>query len=157
MTRFAFFTASLGTTPFFSLFLAYFTSHQTPFILDSGELRGLRGVGHGACRGLGENVKNPSSQGSIMATEQTILVGKKPTTNYVIATVMAFNAGVKKVVLKARGAAISKAVSTAVMVRDRFLPGKVQIRDVKLLSDKVQGQAGRERTVAAVEIVVEMA
>ncbi len=59
--------------------------------------------------------------------------------------------------LKARGAAISKAVSTAVMVRDRFLPGKVQIRDVKLLSDKVQGQAGRERTVAAVEIVIEMA
>jgi DNA-binding protein len=43
------------------------------------------------------------------------------------------------------------------MVRDRFLPGKVQIRDVKLLSDKVQGQAGRERTVAAVEIVIEMA
>jgi len=107
--------------------------------------------------GLGENVKNPSSLGSAMATEQTILVGKKPTTNYVIATVMAFNAGVKKVVLKARGAAISKAVSTAVMVRDRFLPGKVQIKDVKLLSDKVQGQVGRERTVAAVEIVIEMA
>jgi DNA-binding protein len=92
-----------------------------------------------------------------MATEQTILVGKKPATNYVIATVMAFNAGVKKVVLKARGAAISKAVSTAVMVRDRFLPGKVQIKDVKLLSDRVQGQGGRERTVAAIEVVLEMA
>ncbi|MEM1662678.1 MAG: DNA-binding protein Alba [Pyrobaculum sp.] len=91
-----------------------------------------------------------------MTTEQTILVGKKPTTNYVIATVMAFNAGIKKVVLKARGAAIAKAVSTAVMVRDRFLAGKVQIRDVKLLSDKVQGQTGRERTVAAIEIVLEM-
>lgn len=91
------------------------------------------------------------------ATEQTILVGKKPTTNYIIATVMAFNAGTKKVVLKARGAAISKAVAAAVMVRDRFLPGKVNIRDIKLLSDKVQGQGGRERTVAAIEVVLEMA
>lgn len=92
-----------------------------------------------------------------MATEQTILVGKKPTTNYVIATVMAFNAGVKKVVLKARGAAISKAVSTAAMVRDRFLPGKVQIKDVRIVSDRIQGQGGRERSVAAIEIAIEMA
>ncbi|MFP3267482.1 MAG: DNA/RNA-binding protein AlbA [Thermoproteus sp.] len=91
------------------------------------------------------------------ATEQTILVGKKPTTNYIIATVMAFNAGTRKVVLKARGAAISKAVAAAVMVRDRFLPGKVNIREVRLLSDKVQGQGGRERTVAAVEVILEMA
>ncbi|MCI4464440.1 MAG: DNA-binding protein Alba [Thermoproteus sp.] len=91
------------------------------------------------------------------ATEQTILVGKKPTTNYIIATVMAFNAGTRKVVLKARGAAISKAVAAAVMVRDRFLPGKVNIKEVKLLSDKVQGQGGRERTVAAVEVILEMA
>lgn len=91
------------------------------------------------------------------ATEQTILVGKKPTTNYIIATVMAFNAGTKRVTLKARGAAISKAMAAAVMVRDRFLPGKVNIREVKLLSDKVQGQGGRERTVAAVEVILEMA
>jgi DNA-binding protein len=90
------------------------------------------------------------------ALEQTILVGKKPTTNYIIATVMAFNAGVKRVTLKARGAAISKAVSAAVMVRDRFLPGKVQIKDIKLLSDKVHAQGGRERAVAAVEILLEM-
>jgi DNA-binding protein len=69
---------------------------------------------------------------------------------------MAFNSGIKRVVLKARGTAIARAVSTAVMVRDRFLPGKVQIKDVKLLSDKVQGQGGRERTVAAIEIVLEM-
>ncbi|CCC81405.1 DNA-binding protein Alba [Thermoproteus tenax] len=90
-------------------------------------------------------------------TEQTILVGKKPTTNYIIATVMAFNAGTKRVILKARGAAISKAVAAAVMVRDRFLPGKVNIKEIKALSDKVQGQGGRERTVAAVEVVLEMA
>jgi len=88
-------------------------------------------------------------------SEAVILVGKKPTTNYVIATVMQFNQGTKRVVLKARGAAVARAVAAAVMVRDRFLPGKVKVADVKLLSDKITGQAGRERTVAAIEVVLE--
>ncbi|OYT26643.1 MAG: DNA-binding protein Alba [Thermoprotei archaeon ex4572_64] len=91
------------------------------------------------------------------SAEATILVGKKPTTNYVIATVMQFNAGSKRVILKARGAAIARAVSTAVMVRDRFLPNQVKIADVKLISDRIGGQAGKERTVAAIEIVLERA
>ena len=88
------------------------------------------------------------------APEAVILVGKKPTTNYVIATVMQFNAGSKRVILKARGAAIARAVGTAVMVRDRFLPGQVRIADVKLLSDKITA-GGKERIVAAIEIVLE--
>ncbi|WP_054854383.1 DNA-binding protein Alba [Vulcanisaeta distributa] len=88
--------------------------------------------------------------------ETTILVGKKPTTSYVIATVMSFNAGAKKVILKARGGgAIARAVSTAVMIRDRFLPNQVRISDIKLLTDKVTGQGGKERSVAAIEIVLE--
>lgn len=90
-------------------------------------------------------------------SEAVILVGKKPTTNYVIATVMQFNQGTKKVVLKARGAAVARAVATAVMVRDRFLPGKVKVSDVRLISDRIAGQVGKERVVAAVEIVLEAA
>ena len=87
--------------------------------------------------------------------ETTILVGKKPTTSYVIATVMSFNAGAKRVILKARGGAIARAVSTAVMIRDRFLPNQVKISDIRLLTDKVTGQGGKERSVAAIEIVLE--
>ena len=88
------------------------------------------------------------------SAEATILVGKKPTTNYVIATVMQFNAGSKRVILKARGAAIARAVATAVMVRDRFMPGLVEIKDVKLISDRI-ATGGKERYVAAIEIVLE--
>ena len=88
------------------------------------------------------------------AQEATILVGKKPTTNYVIATVMQFNQGSKRVILKARGAAIARAVAAATMVRDRFLAGQGDIKEVKLLTDKVTAQ-GKERTVAAIEIVLE--
>ncbi|WP_069806587.1 DNA-binding protein Alba [Vulcanisaeta thermophila] len=87
--------------------------------------------------------------------ETTILVGKKPTTSYVIAAVMSFNAGAKKVTLKARGGAIARAVSTAVMIRDRFLPGQVKVSDIRLLTDKVTTQQGKERAVAAIEIVLE--
>ena len=90
-------------------------------------------------------------------SEAVILVGRKPTTNYVIATVMQFNAGTRRVVLKARGGAIARAVATAAMVRDRFLPGQVRISDVRITSDRVAGQAGKERTVAAIEIVLERA
>ncbi len=89
--------------------------------------------------------------------EATVLVGKKPTTSYVIATVMSFNAGARRVILKARGAAIAKAVATAVMIRDRFLPGQVRIADIKLTSDRVVSTSGKERTVAAIEIVLEKA
>ncbi len=89
-----------------------------------------------------------------MAAEATILVGKKPTTNYVIATVMQFNAGSKRVILKARGAAIARAAAAAVMVRDRFLPGKVDIKDIKLMTDKITA-GSKERHVAAIEIVLE--
>ncbi|NPA23779.1 MAG: DNA-binding protein Alba [Crenarchaeota archaeon] len=89
------------------------------------------------------------------APEATILVGRKPTTNYVIATVMQFNAGSKRVILKARGTAIARAVATAVMVRDRFMPGLVEVKEVKLLSDRIAGQGGKERYVAAIEIVLE--
>ncbi|GGP20356.1 DNA-binding protein [Thermocladium modestius] len=87
--------------------------------------------------------------------EATILVGKKPTTNYVIATVMQFNQGSKRVTLKARGGAIARAVSAAIMVRDRFLQGQVDIKETRISSDRVQGQGGKDRNVAAIEIVLE--
>jgi len=46
-------------------------------------------------------------------------------------------------------------VAAATMVRDRFLAGQVDVREVKLLSDKITGQGGKERVVAAIEIVIE--
>lgn len=96
-------------------------------------------------------------QVNAMAAQQeaTILVGKKPTTNYIIATVMQFNQGSKRVILKARGSAIARAVAAATMVRDRFLAGQVDITQVKLTSDKITAQGGKERVVAAIEIVLE--
>jgi len=88
------------------------------------------------------------------AEESSILVGQKSVMNYVLATVIQFNQGVKRVSLKARGRAISKAVDAAEIVRTRFLPGNVDIAAVKIGSEKV-GEPGKERVVSTIEIVLE--
>ena len=89
-----------------------------------------------------------------MSAEATILIGAKNTMNYVLATVIQFNQGAQKVVIKARGRAISKAVDAAEIVKSRFLPGQVDIADVKIGSEKV-GEPGKERTISTIEIVLE--
>ena len=86
------------------------------------------------------------------AQEGVILVGQKATPNYVLATVTQFSQGATKVVIKARGRAISKAVDTAEMVK-RFLQNRVEVTEVKIGSEKV-GEKGKERTVSTIEIVI---
>ncbi len=87
-------------------------------------------------------------------SEGVILVGAKPTMNYVLATVLQFNQGAKKVVIKARGRAISKAVDTAEIVKTRFLQEEVDITSVNIGSEQV-GEPGNQRTVSTIEIVLE--
>ena len=53
--------------------------------------------------------------------ENTVFVGSKPVMNYVIACLTSFNSGSKKVVLKARGRAISRAVDAVELLRRVFL------------------------------------
>ena len=86
-------------------------------------------------------------------TEGIILVGRKPTPNYVLAAVTQFSQGSKRVVLRARGRAISKAVDAAEIVR-RFMQGQVEIVNCTIGSETV-GEPGKERTVSTIEIVLE--
>ena len=83
-----------------------------------------------------------------------VLVGKKPVMNYVLATLTLLNQGVNEIVIKARGRAISKAVDTVEIVRNRFLPGKIDIKEVKIDSQTVQGQDGRQSRVSTIEITI---
>ncbi len=83
-----------------------------------------------------------------------VLVGKKPVMNYVLATLTLLNQGVNEIVVKARGRAISKAVDTVEIVRNRFLPGKIDVKEVKIGSQTVQGQDGRQSRVSTIEITI---
>lgn len=84
-----------------------------------------------------------------------VLVGKKPVMNYVLATLTLLNQGVKEIVVKARGRAISKAVDTVEIVRNRFLPGQLEIKNIAIGSQEVTGQEGRTSRISTIEITIE--
>ncbi len=86
--------------------------------------------------------------------EGVVLVGAKPTMNYVLATVIQFNQGADRVIIKARGRAISKAVDTAEITRLRFLAGQIEVKEVRIGTEKV-GEPGKERSVSTIEIILE--
>ncbi|RLF25145.1 MAG: DNA-binding protein Alba [Thermoprotei archaeon] len=86
--------------------------------------------------------------------EGVVLVGAKPTMNYVLATVIQFNQGAERVIIKARGRAISKAVDTAEITRMRFLPGQIEVKEIKIGTETV-GEPGKQRPVSTIEIVLE--
>ncbi len=85
--------------------------------------------------------------------EAVILVGRKPTMNYVLATTLPLTEG-KKVVLKARGRAISKAVDVVEVVRRRFVKD-AKIENVNIGTEEGRvGNDGRPRNVSTIEITL---
>ncbi|AGT35146.1 DNA-binding protein [Thermofilum adornatum] len=87
-------------------------------------------------------------------TEGSVLVGNKSVMNYVLAAVIQFNQGAKKVLIKARGRAISRAVDVAEIVRSRFLKGEVDVSSIKIGSETV-GEGDKKRTISTIEILLE--
>ncbi len=87
-------------------------------------------------------------------TANVVFVGKKSVMNYVLAVLLQFDAGAKKVVLKARGKAISKAVDVAQIVKRRLLENKVEITSCKIDTEEV-GEEPNVRKVSTIEIVLE--
>jgi DNA-binding protein len=89
-----------------------------------------------------------------MAEDNVIFVGNKPIMNYVLAAVTQFNDGAKEVIIKARGRAISRAVDTAEVVRNRFLPD-VQVKGIEIGTEELQGDKGENVNVSSIEIFLE--
>ncbi|RLG17180.1 DNA-binding protein Alba [Nanoarchaeota archaeon] len=81
-----------------------------------------------------------------------VFVGKKPFMNYVTAVVLQFNSGAKKVVIKARGKYISRAVDVAEVVRNRFAKD-VKVEDVKIGSEEFEAEDKKART-STIEITL---
>jgi DNA-binding protein len=84
--------------------------------------------------------------------EETIFVGNKPPMSYVMAVVTQFNSGnYDEVVIKARGRAISRAVDTAEIVRNRFVTD-VEVKEIKIGTESVTNEEGRTHNVSSIEI-----
>ena len=84
--------------------------------------------------------------------ENTIFVGNKPPMSYVLAVVTQFNTGNSdEVFIKARGRAISRAVDTAEIVRNRFVTD-AKIKDIKISTESITNEEGRTSNVSSIEI-----
>ena len=84
--------------------------------------------------------------------KNNIYVGKKPAMNYVLAVVTQFNmSGSDEVVIKARGRAISRAVDTAEIVRNRFVTD-ADVKDIKISTESMTNEEGRTSNVSSIEI-----
>jgi len=87
------------------------------------------------------------------ANENTVLIGKKPIMNYVVACLTFFNSGAPKIVVKARGRAISRAVDTVELLRRAFMKD-LQLEEIKIGTEEVTRGEGQKTNVSTIEITV---
>jgi DNA-binding protein len=87
--------------------------------------------------------------------ENVIYVGNKPPMSYVLAVVTQFNTGGSdEVIIKARGRAISRAVDTAEIVRNRFVTD-AKLKDIKIDTESITNEEeGRTSNVSSIEITL---
>jgi DNA-binding protein len=97
--------------------------------------------------------KPPRTPRTTQSNENIVLIGKKPVMNYVVACLTFFNSGSKKVVVKARGRAISRAVDTVELLRRAFLKD-VQLQGINISTEEVTRGEGQKANVSAVEITL---
>ncbi|KYK37722.1 MAG: DNA-binding protein Alba [Theionarchaea archaeon] len=84
--------------------------------------------------------------------DDVVYIGRKPVMSYVLAAVTQFNmGGSQKVVLKARGRAISKAVDVAEVVRNRFIQ-ELKVDEIKTGTEEIEREDGSTSNVSSIEI-----
>lgn len=91
-----------------------------------------------------------------MSEANSVLIGKKPIMNYVLACITFFHGGAKEVSIKARGKAISRAIDVSEVVRRRFLPD-VKVKAIKIGTDQIQQMDENEQqtNVSTIEIILQ--
>ncbi|MGC8939204.1 MAG: DNA-binding protein Alba [Candidatus Bathyarchaeia archaeon] len=90
---------------------------------------------------------------TVQTDENVVLIGKKPIMNYVVACLTFFNSGAKKLTVKARGRAISRAVDTVELLRRAFMKD-LQLQGVNISTEEVTRGEGQKANVSAIEITV---
>ena len=82
-----------------------------------------------------------------------VVVGDKPTMNYVVACMTLFNSGVKPVQIRARGRHIEKAVDAIELLRRTFIKD-AKIESIEIGTDELVRQDGSKANISVVEIIV---
>ncbi len=88
-----------------------------------------------------------------MEENSVIFIGDKPVMNYVLAVMTQFSRSVDNVTLKARGRSISRAVDTAEIARNRFMPD-LKIKGITIGTESIPSEQGKNINVSSMEIVL---
>ena len=85
--------------------------------------------------------------------ENFVYIGQKPVMRYVVACLTSFNTGANKVIVKARGRAISRAVDTTELLRRSFLKN-VEIEKIDIGTEELSNPDRPKSNVSTMEIVL---
>jgi DNA-binding protein len=96
----------------------------------------------------------PKPAESKQISENVVFVGRKPVMSYVMACITHFNqSDAKKVVVKARGRAICRAVDTIELLRRAFMKD-LQLEGIAIYTEEVTREEGRKSNVSAIELTL---
>jgi len=73
--------------------------------------------------------------------------------NYVVACLTFFNSGTKKIVVKARGRAINRAIGTVELLRRAFVKN-LQLQNISIGTVEVTRSEGQKVNVSTIEITL---
>ncbi len=91
-----------------------------------------------------------------MSESNSVLIGRKPAMNYVLACITLFHGGANEINIKARGRAISRAVDVVEITRRRFLPD-VKVKKIDIGTQQLAStEEGRSTptNVSTIEITL---
>jgi len=91
---------------------------------------------------------------STLTEENTVFIGTKPVTAYVMACLTHFNQGEEVIVLKARGRAISRAVDVAEVLRRRFMKDLVEVTNIQIDTEQLENSERKLRNISEIEITI---
>lgn len=94
-----------------------------------------------------------SSRAETRRASNEIFIGKKPLMTYVTATLVQL-ANEPTVLVKARGKSITRAVDVAQIIVKRMDNMGYKIGHVKIGSQMIQSEDGRERNVSTIEVQI---
>ena len=90
-----------------------------------------------------------------MSESNSVLIGRKPVMNYVLACITLFHGGAEEITVKARGRAITRAVDAVEVVRHRFLPDvKVKTIDIGTQQLAPIEEGGTPTNISTIEITL---
>ena len=90
-----------------------------------------------------------------MSESNSVLIGRKPVMNYVLACITLFHGGANEIYVKARGRAISRAVDVVEVTRRRFMPD-VKVKKIDIGTDQLASfeEGGTPTNVSTIEITL---